>query len=189
MRLRVAWAIVLLLSVPLAAEAMGFRRAGPPAVSYYSYYPATIVYVPVALAPVCPPPAFVPAPPPRVYATPTPAPPLGTSPTNPPPSNPGTPPPTGAPPAVKETRSYFDAYAVAGQEGKPVDGQRVSVGFWNNTNQELVLRIDGQARTLLPGKGVNVDVPRTFVWQVDQREPRSETVAADRSGLEIVIRR
>jgi hypothetical protein len=36
---------------------------------------------------------------------------------------------------------------------------------------------------------VTVDLPRTFVWQVDQREPRTETVPADRSALEIVIRR
>lgn len=184
-------AVVLLLSLPLAAEANGFRRASPP-ISYYSFYPAPLVYVPaVAYVPLdcvlVAPTMAVPGAPPRLYATPSPAPPLAAPPLTPPPGTP----PTGStpPPGVKETRNYFDAYAVAVPEGKAVDGQRCGVGFWNNTGQALVLRVAGEARTLPPGKGITLELPRDFVWQVGNREPRTERVPAEQAGMEIVIRK
>jgi hypothetical protein len=184
-------ALFLILSLPLTAEANGFRRSSQ-SVTYYAYYPAPVVFVPVQVvavapvAPLCVPAAVAPMPagvapmPGRIYATPTPAPPLGST---------TTPPATTPPPAVKESRNYFDAYAVAGREGQPIDGQRCRVGFWNNTGRDLVLRIDGKSWTMTTNQGMTLDLRREFVWQVDNREPRQEKVAADQSGMEIVIRR
>jgi hypothetical protein len=169
----------LLLGLPATVEASGFRRH---ASVTYSYYPSTVWYVPVLVVnpPMC---VAAPAVPPRVYATPTPAPPLGAAPAGPQPGNPP------MPPAVKENRSFYDAYAVAGKDDRPVNGSRCTVGFWNNTGQDLVLRIDGQSRPLPNGRGVSLELPRVFVWQVVGREPQSERVPAEQTGVEIVIRR
>jgi hypothetical protein len=173
--------LALILVIAVEAQGRGFGRA--PAASY-SYYPPAVVLVPVQ--PLYSPLVCLPAGPqvpPRIYATPTPAPPLGQ-----PQGKPATPPPA-PPPGVKESRSFFDAYALAGPAGQPVNGLRCQVGFWNNTEQDLVVTVDGQARTLVRGKGVTLELPRSFVWQVDGREPRSERVPAEQAGLEIVIRR
>jgi hypothetical protein len=173
-----ATAVLLVLILPLTASAFGFRSR-PETTTYYSYYPAPVVWVaayPVYCVPVV---VAVPAPPPRVYAAPTAAPPLA----NPPPAPP-------MPPAVGEQRtSYYDAYAVAGREGQPVDGERCSVGFWNSTDRDLVLRVAGQVRALPRGRGVTLVLPRDFVWQLDSRDPQVERVQAKESAVEIVIRR
>jgi len=174
-----AAAILGILILPLTASAFGFRARSATTATYY--YPAPVVwvaayYVPVYCVPVV---AAVPAAPPRPYATPTAAPPL---------ANP-TPPPM--PPAVGEQRtsSYYDAYAVAGREGQPVDGERCTVGFWNTTDRDLVLRVLNSVQPLQRGRGVTLTVPRGFTWQVDGRELKVEQVPAKESGMEIVIRR
>jgi len=63
------------------------------------------------------------------------------------------------------------------------------VAFWNLTDRELSLKIDGDARRLPRGKSVTLDLPPQFVWQIDGREPKTERVPSTESALEIVIRR
>ncbi|MBL8798722.1 MAG: hypothetical protein JNM56_32815 [Planctomycetia bacterium] len=193
--LRLAVLAALLLS-PLAAEANWFRgrNSGTGTTTTY-YYPVTVYYVapvvPVlAVPPVayCPPPTMaIPAPAPmaapRLFATPTPAPPTGATPSTTPP------PATTPPPGIGESRSFYDAYAVAVREESSRQPERVTIGFWNHSSKDVVLTVDHESRTLARGQSLQLTLPRQFVWQVDERRPQNENVPAGQGGVDIVIRR
>lgn len=183
-------AFVLLLWSPLAAEANWGRGRTTSTTTTY-YYPSPFVYVPVVAPvfvapalPYCPPPVAVPvgpAPAPRIYATPTPAPPAA------PPG--GQQQPGQQPPGVGESRSFYDAYGVAVREESTSTPERVAIGFWNHSSKDVVLKVDGQPRTLARGQSVLLTLPRQFVWQIDERQPLNERVPAGQAGVDIVIRR
>lgn len=173
----------LLLLSPLAAEANWLRNRNASTTTTYYYTPA-VVYVPVVPVfvalpiPICPPPtaAASPAPAPRIYATPTPA--------------PSAAPPGGQPPpGVGESRSFYDAYGVAVREESTRTPEHVTIGFWNHSGKDMVLKVDGQPRTLARGQSVLLTLPRQFVWQIDERQPQNETVPAGQAGVDVVIRR
>jgi len=185
----------LLLCSPLAAEANWGRGRSTSNTTTYYYYPSPFVYVPVVAPavpvfvapalPYCPPPVaetLAPTPPPRIYATPTPAPP-----TVPPGGQ--QPPPNQQPPGVGESRSFYDAYGVAVREESSATPERVAIGFWNHSTKDMVLKVDGQPRTLARGQSVLLTLPRQFVWQIDERQPLNERVPAGQAGVDIVIRR
>jgi glyoxylate utilization-related uncharacterized protein len=96
--------------------------------------------------------------------------------------------PSGPIPGVSETRAYFDVYPVAPGGGDKPAGDRCSVGFWNVTGGDLTLKVDGQAHTLARGKSLTLELGRQFTWQVENRDVQAEKLAADKVGLEIVIR-
>lgn len=180
----------------LAAPAHGWgRRAQTTAY----YYPASLVCVPVyPTAGVIAPPYLPPMPPAGaapVYATPTPAPPEGI-----PPAAPGPMPPAGSTPGtpgVRESTSYYDAYGATAtnppsplphsREGRGILLERSSVGFWNSTPRDMFLRVDGLAYRLAAGKGLTLDLPRRFTWQIDERAAKAEELRED--AVDIVIRR
>jgi hypothetical protein len=211
---RLALASMVLLAAPLLAWGHGSRQART-AVSYYC--PVPVVYVPVIYCD--PVPVYVgpasPAPPSGLaYPSPgTRPPPLapqlapGYTPpgTQPPPLAPNYAPPSPAPPSASpnvpttsssftpsqpnESRLSYDVYPVATRDVGPAAGENVAVNFWNLTDHDLTLKIDGQARALLRGKSLPVELGRRFVWQVEGRDPQSETIAKGESGVDIVIRR
>jgi hypothetical protein len=197
--------LAVLMCLPPAARGNGPGLVQPPiAVAYY--YPVPAQYVPVityAVSAVCVPLALpvysvapaVPAPE-RTYAPPTPAPPSAgpiTSeipPATPSPSAKPSAAPPGSPPGFGESTSFFDAYSVASPKTAPSGGERCSVDFWNLTDRDLLLRINGgPAQTLPRGKSVPVAVPRQFTWQVQGRETQTTGVERGESALQIVIRR
>jgi hypothetical protein len=157
--------------------------------------PSYLVICPVPVAPPLIPAVAATAEPPRIFATPVPAPastPPGTSPpsANPAPAQPTPAQPSPAPPksGVNEAQSFYDAYAAEPRGGvKKYD--LVSVGFWNNTSRAVVLRVQGQVQTLPAGRGVTLDLPRQFVWQVDGREAQVLSLPAAQAGTDIVLRR
>jgi len=63
------------------------------------------------------------------------------------------------------------------------------VGFWNLTDRDLTVKVDGQPHALARGRGLTLTLGRQFVWQVDQRAPTNERIPEDKTTLEIVIRR
>ncbi len=93
------------------------------------------------------------------------------------------------PPAVSESTSYFDTYAVAPRGAPRPAGDRLTAGFWNLTDHDLTVKVDGQPHVLARGKNLPVDVGRQFVWQVEGRDPQKEQIATGESAIEIVIRR
>lgn len=202
-------AVVILLVFPALVSANGFRRATTTA-SYY-YAPAWPTYSVIyeypmyaAPAPVCvEQPAFAqPQQPGRLYAQPVPAAPSGVPGRTPlvpkttePPLSPSTP---STKPGVTESRSFFNAYTVAPRANDKPLANRVHVGFWNLTDNDVTLTISDAAgptatqvstHTIAKGKDLRIDLPRKFVWRIDSRESVNEQVPATESGLEIVIRR
>jgi hypothetical protein len=197
--------LALLLVLPAVADAHGWGLFGRTSqyqttTSYYypTYYaPATVSYyvptpvavAPVAVAPVvvapvevCPQPVVaVPAPVPVVtppLAQPVPAPPSRS-----------VEPPLAVPPRVKESsQSFFQTYtarrADPGNSGLPMK----QVGFWNTTQRSVTLRVNGDTFVLAPGRALTLNLPAQFAWQYDQGPARSESVPADRTSFEVVIR-
>ena len=106
---------------------------------------------------------------------------------------PGEPPPPGLAPrrgaSVTESRLYYEAYPVAVQDPARRFGERCSIEFWNLTNKDLILKVDGQSRTVMQGKSLAVDVPRRFTWQIEGRDVNQENIAMGEAALQIVIRR
>ncbi len=191
-------AAVVVLAWPLIAWGHGFPFRARSTVTYY--YPAAVPYVTVVAyepypvyvgpAPVdCPPPqqaVWSPAPAPRTaeppllkptYAPPTAAPPSAE------------PLPAPRPPAVSESRSYFDVYTVAPRDSADACGDRSSASFWNLTDRDVTLTVDGQSHVIPRGKSLPLAVGRRFVWQVQGREAQTQQIATGESALEIVIRR
>jgi hypothetical protein len=198
--------LVVILSLPPTAwgHELGLVQS-PVAVSYY--YPVSVQYLPAAayaVSAVCVPsalPAYpvipvVPAPAP-IYAPPTPAPPSAARPTTSeippatpsPPAKPSAAPPSGSP-GFGESTSFFDAYSVASWKPAPSGGERCTVDFWNLTDRDLILRINGGPAQILPrGKNVPVAVPRQFTWELQGRESQTTRIEGGDSALQIVIRR
>lgn len=192
-------AVVCLFIVPAVAHAFGGHRRSVTSSAYYMPVPV-VVPLPV----YAPPPALVPAPVPvqadpcvpteppaaaqRLYAIPTPAGP-STGPVAPPPRSPEPPLGTTPKPAVTESRSYFNAYNVAPRAAEKPVGERLPVGFWNLTNHDVTLLVDGRTSVIPRGMTLRFDLGRQFVWQVDGHEPQNERIPDQEAGVEIVIRR
>lgn len=187
------------LLCPAAANANWFRSWYGPRVAYYYAPPSVVYYVPAA--PVVP----LPCPPPLVPAVGvqvTPAPPPLAVPQAAPPSRSPEPPPAVVPPpvpvpapapappapAVGEQR-FYDGYAASGRGATAGSGDRVSVGFWNLSGQDMVVVVADQRVTLLRGASTTVQAPRQFTWQVAGRPMLSEAVPIGESAWEIVIRK
>src|SRR5262245_18613006 len=156
-------AVVLFAAV---GPAHGWGRRAQTTAAYY--YPPSLVCLPVyPTAGVVAPLPYAPMPPAGaapVYATPTPAPPEGST-----PAAPGPMPPAGGTPGtpgVRESTSYYDAYAAtAGPSAQPLSRDRKgglpdrsSVGFWNSTPRDMFLRVDGIAYRLAANKGLTLDL-------------------------------
>jgi len=106
------------------------------------------------------------------------------------PAAPGKAPPAPRSSGFGESTSFYDAYAVASREVAKSSGDRCKVDFWNLTNKDLLLRIDGGAPRVLPrGKSLPVVVGRQFTWKVDGRETQATPIEGGESALQIVIRR
>ena len=194
-------AVAIFLSLPLGAWAYGLRSHTT--VTYY--LPTPVLYVPVTAYtpyPVCLPPASVPAvaPPPgipsRTYAPPTAAPPsAGPSTPEPPLAAPPSPAkPSGAPPnralGFGESPPFYDVYPVAAHHTAATVGERHKVDFWNLTDRDLTLRVDGGSPQRLPhGKSLAVATGLQFTWQVEERPAQPARIDTGEAGLEIVIRR
>jgi hypothetical protein len=192
--------VAIVLALPVRAWAFGFRSHTT--VTYY--LPTPIVYVPVATYqpyPVClPPPVYAVAPPHAIpsnsYARPTAAPPsAGPSTPEPPLAAPPTPAKPSAAPANRalgfgESASFYDVYPVAGHPAAAAGGERHTIDFWNLTDRDLTLRIDGGPSQRLPrGKSLPVATGSQFTWQVEGRPAQPAHFDSGDSGLEIVIRR
>jgi hypothetical protein len=183
---RMYWlALIVQVIAPMTAAAFGLRPHAAVTAAYY-YYPVPVFAVP-AVAPVYVAPAAGCVPPagPATFAVPSPAPPA----TSPPPyGTPSPATPAGAPkPGVSESSSSSTAY-YAGPTGA-ADPSVCTVAFWNRSDRDVTLLVDGQRWRLPRSKGLTLDLPRAFAWQTDGRDTHQEQVPADSPGMEIVIRR
>ena len=198
-------ALVLMLVSPAFACAHEFLGLGRASTSYY--VPVQVVPIVYCIPPVYAVPSYNPGTPPppllpgqapaklpasrsnTSYATPTVAPPSSRTVSGEPPLAASGSSSTRRLPVVSESRSYYDAYAVAVQDPAKQFGERCTITFWNLTAKPLTIKVDGRDRTLQARQNLAVDVPRRFTWQADERGENKENIAMGEGGLEIVIRR
>ena len=179
-------ALAGLLVALLAAPAFGWHRRtasyyysgyyAPVAggVSYYQFVPNYNLQPAVVWVPCAPGTAGATLPTRvSIYAPPTPAPPSQTvePPLGKPDQSPG--------PPISEWRAGSATPAAKG---------RYAVGFWNVSSRDVLLTVAGQTRLLPRNRSITLELEREFIWQVDQQAARQERVAAERNGMEIVIR-
>lgn len=88
-----------------------------------------------------------------------------------------------------ESRSYYEAFPVAVNEPARRFGERCAIEFFNLTDKDLTMKIDGQSRTLARGKSLSLDLARRFTWQIDGRDVNQENIAIGEAAMQIVIRR
>ncbi len=172
-----ALAAVVLVSVaaPLAVAGSWQR----PAYSWSAPY-----YYPVRVYEECYPPIYIyqaVSP----WAAPTPAPPSQQSPE--PPLNRKVEMPSADKPIARPGPTIFELRA---EKSAPIarTTDRIRVGFWNQSGKDLMLTVAGQTHRLARDRAMTLQVPRGFVWQIDQQPARSEPIADDQASHEIVIR-
>jgi hypothetical protein len=121
-----------------------------------------------------------------IYATPKAAPPSSGLVAGEPPRAVVTPPGN---PSVGESRSYYEAFPVAVNDPGRRLGERCSIEFFNLTDKDLAMKIDGQPRTLARGRSLSLDLARRFTWQIEGRDVNQENIAMGEAAMQIVIRR
>jgi hypothetical protein len=180
---------LLLLAAAETAQGFGGRGMRVTTASYpvyvapapvWLYVPAAPVYLPAQVA--CPPAAFAVSAAVSPLATPTPAPPSQTS-----------EPPGGA--APKQAPKVSEWHSPAGDSGTPAGTSKSfsprslhRVGFWNVSDRDMTINVEGQAYALARGRAMTMSLGRQFTWQIDQRKPTQERIPEDKANLEIVIR-
>lgn len=87
-------------------------------------------------------------------------------------------------PAIKP----FEQYVIPA-EGKGEPAAQVKVGFFNHTDRQLVLDVNGQPVRLPKGEYVTMRLPRTFTWAEPGAKDHSVVVPPDADGIEIVFRK
>jgi hypothetical protein len=85
-----------------------------------------------------------------------------------------------AAPVVLEARSTVPSGGLA--------KDRCRVGFWNLSGKDVTLVVGGKTHSLARDRAITLELPRTFVWQVDQQPSNTERVADDQATFEVVIR-
>ena len=83
----------------------------------------------------------------------------------------------------------FDAYFVGNRGTARAGGKATcSVVFWNMTEREVTLAVEGKSYTVVAKGSMKLDLGREFRWGVNDAEPRQQKVPEEESGMEIVIR-
>jgi hypothetical protein len=180
-RLLVAVAVLMAMTVPAPAH-FGLLFRPRVTTAYYYAVPVNVVYPPAVIC--------VPVDnPPRLFAQPLPAP--ASSNKEPPLADPGKTPASSTESKKVEspTERYFDSYAVAANSASPRADGRFSVSFWNLSPSTMTLKVAEQRTTLPAGRSLTLNVNRQFRWQIEGRQEQTAQIAANESGLEIVIRR
>jgi hypothetical protein len=169
------------LFLPATAFAHGWGRS-----TMASFYAPAMNFVDpcVIYVPVCPPQmqahGIIPGPTPRQgpRAAPSAAPPSS----GPIPSGKG-------PPAVTESRSFYESFGVQPGFTDKISADHCAVGFWNLTGRDVTLSVDGKPQIVPQGKSLRLQLGRQFAWKIGGHEVQTERIPIENSGVEIVLRR
>lgn len=74
-------------------------------------------------------------------------------------------------------------------EGKGEQGPEIKVGFFNHSDREIVLDVNGESVKLPKEQYVTLRLPRTFNWAEKGAKAASVVVPPDADGIEIVFRK
>jgi hypothetical protein len=97
--------------------------------------------------------------------------------------------PASAPPTVSKSSPLAAAVKVKllPAAGKPAAGPTRQVGFFNHTDRDLDLVIQGKAVALPRKTYVYAEVPPSFAWKHGGNPTQTETVPAGAAGLDVVF--
>jgi hypothetical protein len=93
-----------------------------------------------------------------------------------------------ASPLTITPRPLVDVIPVAGTPPSAPDSRR-RVGFFNHTDRDLRLTVEGQSITLPRRHHIAARVPPRFVWKLEDGAEQKTEVPASAPGLEVVIRK
>lgn len=183
---RVLAPLLIVLTVADSADAWYWGKWGVLPVGYHyrvSYwqgyavppsYPV-YVYAPGPCVPLMPP---APATPRAVWALPYAAPPSTTT------AEPPMQSPAKKAPTVSESRSQGGSYTSTA----PVADDICRVGFWNVAGKDLTLHLEGHVYVVPRDRAVTFEVPRRFVWQIEQHQAQTVHVPEGAKTHEVVLR-
>ena len=105
--------------------------------------------------------------------------------------------PASDPPGTSTSRSSpLNASRRMGYDVIPVEGAaptsptaKRSVGFFNHTERDVQLTVEGQTITLPKRHSVMADVPAKFTWKLDGNLEQTTEIPLAAPGVEVVIRR
>jgi hypothetical protein len=101
--------------------------------------------------------------------------------------------PAKKPAAKKEPRSdsirSFDQYLIPAEGNKAERPSEVKVGFFNHSDRDLVLEVNGETLKLPSEQYVTLRLKRTFSWAEKGQKATDVAVPPDADGLEIVFRK
>jgi hypothetical protein len=92
-------------------------------------------------------------------------------------------------PRANDTGKPFDVIAVASTDGVRQVTGRVSVGFFNHSDRDLILDINGRTVTLNSRYYLQLKLPREFAWREKEGPVQKAQVPDEADGLEIVFRK
>jgi hypothetical protein len=72
---------------------------------------------------------------------------------------------------------------------KSEPNREVKIGFFNHSDKEITLDVNGEAVKLPSEQYVTLRLPRSFSWSVKGEKSRAVNVPNDAEGLEIVFRK
>jgi hypothetical protein len=86
-------------------------------------------------------------------------------------------------------RQAVEQYFVPADTGRGEPKPEVKVGFFNHSDRELQLEVNGEAVRLPKEQYVSLRLPRTFKWAEKGQKGTEVVVPPNADGLEIVFRR
>src|SRR5262249_28554063 len=104
------------------------------------------------------------------------------------PSGPGTKSTSKASPLTGAKSHQVDLYPVDGTPSTPPKARR-KVGFFNHTDRDVRVTVEGETLVLRRRHYVSAEVPARFVWKLDNDEERQTDVPITAPGVEVVIRK
>jgi hypothetical protein len=97
-------------------------------------------------------------------------------------------PKTDAPKKDAGAAKRFEQYVIPA-DGRGDSRAEVKVGFFNHSDREIVLDVNGEPLKLPKEQYVTLRLPRTFTWAETGAKDNSVVVPPDADGIEIVFRK
>jgi hypothetical protein len=98
------------------------------------------------------------------------------------------PPKSDGPKKDRAEGKSFEQYVVPA-EGRGEPRAEVKVGFFNHSDREIALTVNGEAVRLPAEQYVTLRLPRTFTWSEKGTKGNEVVVPPDAEGIEIVFRK
>lgn len=90
---------------------------------------------------------------------------------------------------IAEDPKSVEQYVVPADEKQSKPGPQVRVGFFNHSEREIVLEVNGEQLKIPSAQYVTLRLPRTFAWAEKGRKAKDIVVPPDADGIEIVFRK